>query len=179
MNAIPTSFRNVSAFSAPRMGGPETCIVVPCYNEEARLDTEAFRAFLATGDVCFVFVNDGSKDGTLERLHSLRAAAPARVTVVDLERNGGKAEAVRQGLLTSVEMGAAQVGYWDADLATPLSAIGDFTQVMARFAEVQVVFGARRMLLGHRIERVGVGGRGADVVAHAPAVVAGAHPVGV
>lgn len=73
--------------------------------------------------------------------------------MLDLSRNSGKAEAVRQGLVVAINRGADLVGYWDADLATPLDAIGDFVRVMRKFPETQVVYGARRMLLGHRIER--------------------------
>ena len=98
-------------------------------------------------------MNDGSKDATLEALCALRNAMPERITVVDLSKNSGKAEAVRQGLIAATEMSATFVGYWDADLATPLDAIDDFSRVLNKFAETQVVFGARRVMLGHRIER--------------------------
>ena len=72
---------------------------------------------------------------------------------MSLERNSGKAEAVRQGLLQASKSGAGLVGYWDADLATPLDAVADFVRVMEKFPALKVVFGARRPLLGHRIER--------------------------
>ena len=153
MNAIVTNFDNYLA-SLPAPTEPaDTCIVVPCYNEESRLDLGAFRAFLADTQVRLLFVNDGSTDSTLDRLHALRETAPDKVIVLDLERNSGKAEAVRRGLLAAIDTGVAHVGYWDADLATPLDAIGDFTRVMRKFDDVHVVYGARRMLLGHRIER--------------------------
>ena len=61
-------------------------IVVPCYNEESRLDTEAFRRFEVPGhEVSFLFVNDGSRDGTLALLKSVN------FDVLDLARNSGKA----------------------------------------------------------------------------------------
>lgn len=148
-----TPANNVTLFPIRRAPSGATTIVVPCYNEEKRLDIEAFTAFLENSEFGFVFVNDGSKDRTLDRLEELRAAAPDRVSILDLHQNSGKAEAVRQGLLAAMDGGATQVGYWDADLATPLDAIEDFDRVMTKFPEVQVVYGARRMLLGHRIER--------------------------
>ena len=47
-------------------------IVVPCYNERERLDTMAFRAFAARNPaVSFLFVNDGSTDGTHELIDLL------------------------------------------------------------------------------------------------------------
>ncbi|GAA3862837.1 glycosyltransferase [Celeribacter arenosi] len=129
-------------------------IVVPCYNEAKRLDSASFIDYLsATPDVTFLFVNDGSTDATLDCLVTLCEQAAGRALVLDLAQNGGKAEAVRQGLIAACDLGAECVGYWDADLATPLDAIDDFSRVMAKFPTTQVVYGARRALLGHRIER--------------------------
>src|ERR1051325_4251443 len=59
-------------------------VVVPCYNEEKRLDVEAFRAHRGAD---FLFVNDGSRDGTLRLLGSLRDSDPSRFAVLALERN--------------------------------------------------------------------------------------------
>jgi len=149
-----TQNTTVTAFPGAASSNLRTAIVVPCYNEADRLDQGAFLAHLdASPETDFVFVNDGSRDTTLDRLAALRDAAPTRVTVVDLAENSGKAEAVRQGLLAAADQGAAFVGYWDADLATPLDAIDEFSRVLKKFAETQVVYGARRMMLGHRIER--------------------------
>lgn len=145
---------NIAAFPFQRTSWSQTHIVVPCYNEAERLNADAFVNYLEGAPVVsFIFVNDGSKDATLERLIALRNRAPERITVLNLAKNGGKAEAVRQGLILATDMGAEFVGYWDADLATPLDAIDDFVNVAGKFSETQVVYGARRALLGHRIER--------------------------
>src|SRR6478752_2733844 len=99
-----------------------TCtIVIPCYNEAARLDHPAFSRFvLANKDVDFLFVDDGSTDSTRQTLESLRESRPDQFRVLGLERNFGKAEAVRHGLLAACERKPDYVGFWDADLATPL-----------------------------------------------------------
>ena len=78
-----------------------THVVVPCYNELARLPRKDFLEYAsdaANADVFFTFVNDGSRDGTLGMLKALAASRPSNVFVLDLPQNGGKAEAVRLGM---------------------------------------------------------------------------------
>ena len=60
----------------------ELALVIPCYNEAARLDPPAFVQFTATHPLArLVLVDDGSDDGTGEILERMHAAAPAAVTV--------------------------------------------------------------------------------------------------
>ncbi len=75
-------------------------VVIPCYNEEERLLSAAFTSFIKKNSgyhLCFV--NDGSKDNTLQVLNELRKGREDFITVYDCEQNGGKAEAVRLGML--------------------------------------------------------------------------------
>ncbi len=133
---------------------PRLTLVVPCYNEERRLDVEAFRGLSVDGyDVDFLFVNDGSRDGTLAILESLRDADPKRFAVLNLEQNSGKAEAVRRGFVAAMEQPAGYIGFWDADLATPLSELPGFLQILATRPAIQIVMGARVRLLGREISR--------------------------
>jgi dolichyl-phosphate beta-glucosyltransferase len=129
-------------------------IVVPCFNEEQRLDLEAFRRFrLDDHQIGFLFVNDGSSDGTLRLLQSLRDEDPSRFFVLDLETNSGKAEAVRRGILEVVAMRPDFTGFWDADLATPLAELRSFFDVFAARPDIAMVFAARVRLLGRSISR--------------------------
>jgi hypothetical protein len=73
--------------------------------------------------------------------------------VLDLPHNMGKSEAVRQGILEALRWQPDFVGYWDADLATPLESVGGFCEVLARREEIQLVIGCRLRLQGHRIAR--------------------------
>lgn len=129
-------------------------IVVPCYNEEKRLNTAAFRAFAAENPrFAFLFVNDGSNDGTRELLDELSREDSDSFMVLHLERNGGKAEAVRRGMQEAFRLDPIYAGYWDADLATPLGAIWDFIGYLDAHPQVQILLGSRVKLLGRRIVR--------------------------
>jgi dolichyl-phosphate beta-glucosyltransferase len=136
-------------------GSLDTCIVIPCYNESTRLRGAEFVEFIGKHDqVCFLFVNDGSKDNTLQVLQTLCARHEGRLLYLDLETNRGKAEAVRLGILRAIETLQPQfVGFWDADLATPLEAIPDFVATLTEKESRQMVFGARIRLLGHQVKR--------------------------
>lgn len=129
-------------------------LVIPCYNEERRLPVDELRAFSLPGSrVEFLLVNDGSRDGTLKVIESLQQQDPQRFTVLDLEKNSGKAEAVRRGILAAMDRRPDLVGFWDADLATPLSEIRDFLEVFSTRPEIAMVFAARVRLLGREISR--------------------------
>lgn len=131
----------------------KTRIVVPCYNESERLRPQAFLLALEENPaLSFLFVNDGSSDDTLRVLTAMQEKNPAQVEIMSLARNSGKAEAVRCGMLKAVEGPFDNVGYWDADLATPLHVIRDFCTLLDQ-GETQAVIGSRVRLLGRKIER--------------------------
>src|SRR5580704_11628089 len=129
-------------------------VVVPCYNEANRLDAVRFQEFSGSHPAIeFLFLNDGSTDGTLGVLERLHAVDPYRFRFVHLSRNSGKAEAVRQGVLAALAESPDYVGFWDADLATPLEEIPQFCRVLDEHPHLGIVIGSRIPLLGHRIER--------------------------
>ena len=76
----------------------EIAITVPCYNEADRLKCEAFIEFVRRyRHVMFIFVDDGSTDGTGQLLRKMSEIEVDNFRVISLEKNLGKAEAVRQG----------------------------------------------------------------------------------
>ena len=102
-----------------RMKRCDLILVVPCYNEADRLQEAAFLEFVRRrDDARLLFVDDGSTDDTAGVLARLTAAAPGAIGVLRLERNQGKAEAVRRGIVEALALEPSLVGFWDADLAT-------------------------------------------------------------
>jgi dolichyl-phosphate beta-glucosyltransferase len=132
-----------------------TCtIVIPCFNEAARLQGGEFRDYLSkVPEVTLLFVDDGSTDGTLGVLQKLQSELPAQVGILQKKDNAGKGEAVRSGLLSAIQTGAGTVGFWDADLSTPLNAIADLQAVLLSHPGVDIALGSRVKLMGRRIER--------------------------
>ena len=77
-------------------------IIVPCYNEQEVLEefhTEVGKVFSAVPDCRFrfLFVNDGSRDGTLGIIRRL-AEEDSRVSYISFSRNFGKEAAMLAGL---------------------------------------------------------------------------------
>ncbi|NWJ94338.1 MAG: glycosyltransferase [Chloroflexi bacterium] len=133
---------------------PHVIIVFPCYNEAKRLEVAQFvNLQLPHHRLEFLFVNDGSQDDTFKLLKTLRSLAPEQIDLLDLQPNQGKAEAVRQGFLWSMKKSPDYIGFWDADLATPLDEIPRFCEILDLQPDLDMVFGARVKLLGRAIER--------------------------
>lgn len=127
---------------------------MPCYNEAERIQRDEFIGCCdRLSHVSFIFVNDASADKTGEILDSLTRSRPGRINVVTLEKNSGKAEAVRHGMLSAFQEKYDYIGFWDADLATPLSIIETFNNILENSAGSDIVMGARVKLLGRSITR--------------------------
>lgn len=104
-------------------------VLIPCYNEEQSLLPlfESLTAFTATQsayDWQFLFVNDGSTDGTLDVIRQLRQR-DGRVCYVSLSRNFGKENAMLAGF--DHVSGDCTV-IMDADMQHPPVVIGDMLQ---------------------------------------------------
>ncbi|QOP40830.1 glycosyltransferase family 2 protein [Sulfurimonas marina] len=107
---------------------PFLSIVAPCYNEEAVVDIFLEKMFyiLEKLDKTFeiVFVNDGSKDNTLEVLKA-KSKEYSEVRVINLSRNFGKEAALTAGIDASLGETVVPI---DVDLQDPPELILDFVK---------------------------------------------------
>ncbi|MCD8248340.1 MAG: glycosyltransferase family 2 protein [Lachnospiraceae bacterium] len=98
---------------------PKVSIIVPCYNEQESLPffySETGAVLQGTNcDYEFIFVDDGSTDGTLSVLRQL-AGQDAHVTYLSFSRNFGKEAAMYAGLCN---VDGDYVAVMDADLQDP------------------------------------------------------------
>jgi glycosyltransferase involved in cell wall biosynthesis len=130
-----------------------TALIIPCYNEENRLPREEF--LKAANQYFLILVNDGSKDGTLNYLRELKHT---NIAIVNLEKNVGKANAVRAGVLSLKKDSRFKdiewFGFLDADLSTPFREIPNFFIYQKTFyPESKGIWGSRIYKLGSNIKR--------------------------
>src|ERR671919_308690 len=74
-------------------------VIVPVYNEELNVDelVERLAGVLTGSDAEFLFVDDGSTDGTYERLRAIAERDP-RLRVLRFRRNFGQTAALSAGI---------------------------------------------------------------------------------
>ncbi|MGB3773958.1 MAG: response regulator, partial [Leeuwenhoekiella sp.] len=129
-------------------------VVIPCYNEETRLKSKEFIDFIERNSgyhLCFV--NDGSTDKTMDVLEKLKKGREHYISIYDCEKNGGKAEAVRQGLLYLSNFDDLDyVGFLDADLSTDFEDFDDLVKTIET-TDFQIVNGSRISRMGANITK--------------------------
>ena len=121
---------------------PELSIVIPSYNEEARLprSLEKVRAYVAEHhpDAEVIVVDDGSKDGTARVVEQWQREWPA-LRLVPNGGNRGKGYSVRHGMLGARGRVAL---FTDADLSAPIE---EADKLLDALRDADVAFGSRAM----------------------------------
>jgi glycosyltransferase involved in cell wall biosynthesis len=120
------------------MGYPRYSIVIPAYNEAARI-TRALEAVVTcirqrgwSAEV--IVVNDGSRDRTAELVRDFAADAP-EVRLLENPGNCGKGHSVQNGLLHSF---GEVVMFTDADLSAPIEEAEDLFAAIAGGADIAI-----------------------------------------
>ena len=109
-----------------------TSLIIPCYNEEQALPIlyrslwEVVEELGKTSEFEFIFVDDGSRDGTLRLLKEL-AAQDERVAYLAFSRNFGKEAAMYAGLKNAR---GDYVAIMDADMQDPPSLLPEMFRLM-------------------------------------------------
>lgn len=102
-------------------------VVTPCFNEEKNIRENLKRVdrYLAArfGRYELIAVNDGSRDGTKEKLAKVRQEIDLKV--INSGENRGKGSAVRDGMLAS-DKGSEIVMFLDSDLGIPIEELEKF-----------------------------------------------------
>ncbi len=128
---------------------PRLSLIIPAFNEQSRIERTLAESWAYLTAQQFSFEIILSDDGSTDRTHAIGQdfkSGHDNVCVLSIS-HGGKAAAIRAG------MKAARgeiVAFTDADLATPISYLGDFIGEIERGADV--VIGSRE---GSGSKRVG------------------------
>lgn len=90
-------------------------VVIPCYNEEDNIEEAVRRVPLMGKETEIIVVNDGSKDGTAQKVRDLQKEIP-HLKLIDYSPNQGKGVAVRRGFEAATQ---EVVMVLDADISVP------------------------------------------------------------
>lgn len=119
----------------------EFTVVVPIYNEEENIERlhQELSQFLVTSifKSCVLFVNDGSKDHSLEKVKEACSSTPD-FYYISFAANRGLSAAIKAGI-DSVE--SKYIGYIDADLQTTPK---DFNLLLSHLDQYKMVIGIRQ-----------------------------------
>jgi len=133
----------------------EFTIVIPTFNETSRGSHEYWTELIEKIDVNFIFVDDGSIDGTSEYLQKYEKNE--KVSVIRHLENKGKAEAIRSGIKHSlISQSTGFVGYLDADGAftsAEVKRIMDLSLYQINSRNFDSIWTSRVKLSGRSINR--------------------------
>ncbi len=113
-------------------------LIIPCYNEEenVKLFYEETIKVLKDYNIEFVFINDGSKDKTLNELKEIYNTSKYNIKIIDFSRNFGKESAIYAGLLNTSNDYICLI---DADLQQNPKYIIDMLKVLNNNEEIDIV----------------------------------------
>lgn len=133
----------------------QTAIVVPCYNEALRIDSGYFKKLLNANIACFLFVDDGSTDSTLNKLKEI--SEKHQSITLKHQLNRGKSEAILTGFkyLSSNHKNLRWIGILDADAAFDPAEIISIVSNLGAYnsSSYDAIFASRVMMAGRKILR--------------------------
>lgn len=128
-------------------------IIIPCYNEEKRLDLSSLEALINQTSADIYLANDGSSDKTLEIITHFSSQNSDRCFVLNYPENEGKAQTIFKScnkILASNNYDF--IGYFDADFSTPVSEVKRMLDVISS-CDSKFIIGSRILLLNSGIKR--------------------------
>lgn len=131
----------------------KVAIIIPCYNEEYRLDEKNIDFLIQNSNVVVYFANDGSKDHTSHVIEQISNKYAERCFAVNFQENQGKANTIYKTIhLINKENAFDYIGYFDADFSTPPKEVVRILKELENY-NPSLIFGSRVLLLNTKIKR--------------------------
>lgn len=128
-------------------------IIIPCYNEEKRLNSSNIDYLISNSNITFFFANDGSIDKTVEVINKIVSNYQERCFLIDFKENSGKANTIYKAInQINREEKYDFIGYFDADFSTPSSELIRLINEL-KSSEKKFIIGSRILLLNSGIKR--------------------------
>lgn len=131
----------------------KTAVIIPCYNEEKRINVAFVKEIIKNDAIDVYFANDGSNDNTLQILKAICQEWPKQIKVLDFKKNEGKANTIYKAVqFIGLENQYDYIGYFDADFSTPV------VELIRMVEEIEAnnydfIFSSRVKLLNSKIKR--------------------------
>lgn len=124
-------------------------VVIPFYNEDKRFLIDEYISFAHKNLGYYLcFVNDGSNQKNQEKLEQLRKGKEDYISIYNCEKNSGKSEAVRLGMLhLATQNHLDYIGFLDADLTTNFDDFENLANTIYN-SKYKLVFGSRIARMG-------------------------------
>lgn len=103
-------------------------VIIPCHNEEDNIESAVRRIPSMGKETEIIVVNDGSTDGTAEKVRALQKEI-SNLKLVDYSPNRGKGQAVKQGFDAATQ---EVIMILDADVSTPPEELPRFFEPLNR-----------------------------------------------
>ena len=140
----------------------EISIVIPCYNEELRFSKEYWYSAIENfTHIQWYFANDGSTDGTINKLKELLLFE--NCSLIEYKNNHGKAECIRRSIksILSKDNSINVIGYIDCDGAITIEDMNSLiTEIQLHWEDqnnlnssYDSIIASRASLAGRNIER--------------------------
>ena len=128
-------------------------IIIPCYNEELRLDFDKVTTFLQQSNISVYFANDGSTDKTAELALEFIKHNSSNCFLINYKKNVGKANVIYKSIQTISGYNKYDaVAYFDADFSTPASEMTRLINEQEK-TNADFVLASRVLLLNSGIKR--------------------------
>jgi len=121
-------------------------ILIPIYNEIAYLDefTKRLKQTFDSEDAEYIFINDGSTDGSNEWLDKFVSNQKSKkIKSINLKRNYGKGNALQQGIKNSI---GDYLLFQDADLELDTADSLEMYKIIKNDSRMECVFGSRYLI---------------------------------